>query len=108
MNDDAISRQDAIETCKSGFLNMNAKSPTEIQPLIDHTFAKGWNACNRHWLIEILKLPPARAERKKGEWITVWDTNDPYTSSKARCSICGRESDRPAGNYCKWCGTDMM
>lgn len=47
-------------------------------------------------------------ERKTGRWIDMWDKNDPYTSSRGRCSICGRESDRPLGDYCKWCGADMM
>lgn len=46
MQDDTISRWEALENCKVGFLNTNVQSPTEIQTLIDHTFAKGWNACN--------------------------------------------------------------
>ena len=44
---------------------------------------------------------------KHGEWQTIWDRNDPDTSSEARCSVCGRVSERPLGHYCKWCGSTM-
>ena len=46
-------------------------------------------------------------EPKKGKWIAIWDKNNPHISSRGRCSICGRETDRPLGDYCKWCGADM-
>ncbi len=42
-----------------------------------------------------------------GEWITIWQENDPDTSIHARCSICNRISERPLGGYCKWCGAKM-
>ncbi|MBO7677193.1 MAG: hypothetical protein J6S49_06735 [Erysipelotrichaceae bacterium] len=46
-------------------------------------------------------------EAKNGEWITIWQENDPDTSTNARCSICNRISERPLGGYCKWCGAKM-
>ena len=46
-------------------------------------------------------------EAKNGEWITIWREDDPDTSSHARCSVCNRVSERPLGEYCKWCGTKM-
>ena len=49
----------------------------------------------------------AEAERKKGEWIDLWDSADPYTSHSCRCSECKQKSLRPVGNFCKWCGADM-
>ena len=51
--------------------------------------------------LELLK------EKKHGEWITLWDRNDPDTSSAGRCSVCGRVSGRPLGKYCRWCGSVM-
>ena len=46
-------------------------------------------------------------EAKNGEWITIWQENDPDTSTHARCSICNRISERPLGGYRKWCGAKM-
>lgn len=46
-------------------------------------------------------------EKKQGKWVTIWNENDPYTSSSARCSICNRVGERPLGQFCKWCGTEM-
>ena len=54
-----------------------------------------------HEIIAMLK------EQKHGEWITIWDRNDPDTSHEGRCSICKRISNRPLGGYCKWCGAIM-
>ena len=61
-----------------------------------------------HDVKEALKgLPSVQPERKKGEWITLWDVADPNTSTSAKCSICGRTVWRPAGDFCRWCGADM-
>lgn len=46
-------------------------------------------------------------EGVNGEWITLWEENDPDTSNYARCSVCNRLSERPLGKYCKWCGAKM-
>lgn len=46
-------------------------------------------------------------EAENGEWITIWQEDDPDTSTHARCSICNRISERPLGGYCKWCGAKM-
>ena len=67
--------------------------------------AKHWD---RHTEADAeVRLMSLKPERKTGRWIDMWDKNDPYTSNRGRCSICGRESDRPLGDYCKWCGADM-
>lgn len=42
-----------------------------------------------------------------GVWISVWSREDPEVSTEAKCSVCGRVSSRPLGEYCKWCGTKM-
>ena len=44
---------------------------------------------------------------KHGEWISIWEKDDPDTSTQARCSVCNRVSNRPAGEYCKWRGAKM-
>lgn len=46
-------------------------------------------------------------EAKAGDWIAIWREDDPDTSTSARCSVCGRVSKRPCGEYCKWCGAKM-
>lgn len=43
----------------------------------------------------------------QSEWIDVWSELDPNTSTEVICPICRARSDRPAGNFCKWCGADM-
>lgn len=48
------------------------------------------------------------ADRPQGEWITIWDSDDPDTSHEGRCSECGRVSKRPLGDFCKWCGARMV
>ena len=55
-------------------------------------YNKGWDACNM---------------RSHGTWIDIWDANDNWTSHEARCSCCSRISERPLGEYCKWCGAEM-
>ena len=46
-------------------------------------------------------------EAENGEWITIWQEDDPDTSTHGRCSMCNRISERPLGVYCKWCGAKM-
>ena len=62
--DDLISRQDVLQECKAEFLNTNVQRQTERQTLIDQSFARGWNACNRQWMNEVLQLHPAQPEHK--------------------------------------------
>ena len=42
-----------------------------------------------------------------GEWIDIFQREDPDTSVECRCSICEKASRRPVGKYCKWCGARM-
>ncbi len=46
-------------------------------------------------------------EARHGNWLTIWQEDDPYTSTYARCSVCNMVSKRPIGEYCKWCGAKM-
>ena len=55
---------------------------------------------------ELMKLPPAEPERKKGEWI--WVGEEPF--ERCRCSECGyyRQLKIPEPDYfCPNCGADM-
>lgn len=63
--------------------------------------AKPWDGYTEEDVYRLLSL------EKHGDWQTIWDMNDPDTSSEARCSVCGRVSGRPLGHYCKWCGSTM-
>ena len=46
-------------------------------------------------------------EQEHGEWIAIWDKNDPDISTEGRCSVCKSVSERPLGHFCKWCGAIM-
>jgi hypothetical protein len=114
--EDAISRQDVIQECKAEFLNTNVQRQTERQTLIDQSFARGWNACNRQWMNEVLQLPSAQKERKKGKWVDIKkDGNRIY---RCRCSECGKNPIEYTYGYEDWwfeelpkfcpdCGTEM-
>ena len=46
-------------------------------------------------------------KHKVGHWL---DTETSYADNRTqycKCSVCGKESARPIGNYCKWCGAKM-
>ena len=101
--DDLISRQDVLQECKAEFLNTNVQRQTERQTLIDQSFARGWNACNRQWMNEVLQLHPAQPERKTGEWIR----NDNGTYSCSLCQSWIPKEQRHYARYCLYCGADM-
>ena len=52
-----MTNSEAIEKCKAEFLNPNVQRETETQTLAAQSFARGWNACNRHWMSELSQLP---------------------------------------------------
>lgn len=60
-DNERISRQAVIEL-KPEFLNPNVNRETEEQTAIDRAYARGWNACNTHWIKEINALPSAPPE----------------------------------------------
>ena len=109
--DDLISRQDVLQECKAEFLNMNVQRQTERQTLIDQSFARGWNACNRQWMNEVLQLHPAQPERKKGKWVRITQGAMP---EQYICPFCHRTVEAYGVEellsirypYCH-CGADM-
>lgn len=52
-------------------------------------------------------MPSITPQPKTGQWINIWDKNDYDISTQARCNKCKQVSNRPLGNFCKWCGAKM-
>ena len=85
--------------CVLGWLNEVYRHPT----VAFNTYSDEQQIEFAHDALVLLK----EQEAKNGEWITIWQEDDPDTSTCARCSICNRISGRPLGGYCRWCGTKM-
>lgn len=47
------------------------------------------------------------AEPKVGEWIENETTYADNARQTCECSVCGKRSPRPLGDYCRWCGAKM-
>ena len=58
-------------------------------------------------LEKISEMPSVTPQPKIGRWIDIWDKNDYSISTQGRCNRCEQVSDRPLGNFCKWCGAKM-
>lgn len=59
---------------------------------------------------DLVKQTPAEdvQEVRHGRWIeneTAYA--DPPTKQTCNCSICGKASTRPLGDWCRWCGAKM-
>lgn len=46
------------------------------------------------------------AIRNKGEWIDNETTYANIYRQTCTCSVCGKRSVRPLGEFCRWCGAD--
>ena len=110
MNNDLISRQDAIDALEEqlDYLQMLNKN--------ENPTAEGkWYGVN--WARNtIADLPYKQNERPKGEWIEkVYTTKVGYgylTSHDIVCSVCGEDNDDIEGTpqmtkFCPNCGADM-
>ena len=97
MNNDLISRQDAIDALEEqlDYLQMLNKN--------ENPTAEGkWYGVN--WARNtIADLPYKQNERPKGEWITV---TDKY-GDNVKCPFCGKEIAGTDLNFCVKCGADM-
>ena len=91
---DLISRQAAIDAA-DGIIHRDDSGSNIVVEVM------------KAWKTVIEGLPSAEPERKPGKWITLWDAVDHDTSTTSRCSACGRISQRPLGDFCRWCGADM-
>ena len=71
-----------------------------------------WYRTNPHWftedhIIEDIKGLSSVQSRPYGEWL---DTETSYADDGkqyCKCSVCGKQSLRPLGDFCRWCGADM-
>lgn len=55
----------------------------------------------------IIDAAPTVEERETGEWL---DNETSYSDTMRQtctCSVCGKRSLRPLGDFCRWCGADM-
>ena len=89
---DYISRQEAIAVAEK---ELSAKYNRR-------EMAVGF--CGFRNIIENVPAADVR-ENVRGKWIDIWD--DFRISTKCKCNRCNKESERPVGNFCKWCGADM-
>ena len=48
------------------------------------------------------------AEPKVGRWIENETTYADNVRQTCECSVCGKRSPRPLGDYCRWCGAKMI
>lgn len=101
---------DDIEDWKElGEIILHDVHPVEPMPnyidnvLIARHYCNGMVAMNEECYQRLQKVK----EPRRGHWIDVWDRDDPDTSSKGMCTLCGKIQDRPLGHFCKWCGADM-
>ena len=97
--DDLISRQAAIEALGDEPEVWSGKDEYE----------QGLNN-QWHYDVNVLKaLPSAQPERKKGEWIVLYDEDSPQDGIW-KCSACDYirlADDITPMNYCPNCGADM-
>ena len=101
MNNDLISRQDAIDALEEqlDYLQMLNKN--------ENPTAEGkWYGVN--WARNtIADLPYKQNERPKGEWISNYQiVGESFINPGRRCSLCGKVVEF-SENYCPNCGADM-
>lgn len=46
-------------------------------------------------------------DQKHGKWIDNETSYVDNVTQTCECSVCGRKSQRPLGDFCRWCGADM-
>jgi hypothetical protein len=93
---DLIKREDAVQMLVD--VIEQAEQNNDIV-IVDRPM--GWESIRAYAEEVVSDIPSAE---KQGEWIEIWENE---MSTKAMCNNCKRESDRPLGNFCKWCGADM-
>ena len=92
---DLISRQKAIDA-------IEAKEVDEFGHYREYNVA--FNDGLRSAVYSIEDLPSAQ---KTGDWIDNETSYADDTRQTCTCSVCGRRSYRPLGNFCRWCGANM-
>ena len=53
------------------------------------------------------KIYSAQPQRMRGKWLDNETSFADGVRQTCTCSICGRRSTRPIGDFCRWCGADM-
>jgi hypothetical protein len=57
--------------------------------------------------INDVKRQPTIEPRKKGKWIDNETSYADGVRQSCNCSVCGKRSIRPLGDFCRWCGANM-
>ena len=47
------------------------------------------------------------ADKRYGHWVENDTTYAEVTRQTCTCSVCGKPSPRPLGEFCRWCGAKM-
>lgn len=108
MDGEYIRREDAVKASWKALYDYQDEMETKFRESDDVKFGDWFihrifvQGVHGKILNRIVDIPSAE---NKGEWIEIWEDG---RSSKAMCNNCKRESDRPLGNFCKWCGARMV
>lgn len=89
---------------KPEFLNENNENKEKA------LYAKGWNACNKEYIDNLLDIPAEDVcPVKEGKWIEVGNNQPLSCDTLYGCSRCqtGRRLKSELTNYCPNCGADM-
>ena len=105
---DLIDRQavmDAIDKIKYALWEIDIPFPTVPEYIEHHEQVQFvWELVDKKQK-ELMTLPSAEPERKKGEWLSSNPTAPMF--GYHYCSLCGRRKTSPQDNFCPNCGADM-
>lgn len=111
MDDDTISRKAAVNALWKALYAYEDKTEKQFQEsedldiydwMVHRVFVQNMSDIDRRI---ILDLPSAE---RRGQWIeNETSYADPPTKQTCNCSICGKASTRPLGDWCRWCGAKM-
>jgi len=102
--EDAISRQEAIQSIGKYFLRVETNGTIEIHQKLFSEFLKAINETQKKILLD---LPSVHPKAKVGKWVT-WSEEikcDGYTEYRTRCkcSECNTEYDGYFTHFIKYC-----
>ena len=133
---DPIERQDAIDALWKALYEYEDKTEKQFQESedldvgdwIEHRiFVQNMSDIDRKTILDLPSAQPNIARdiatiienekdmrvllnaqpRMKGEWIDSETSYADGVRQSCNCSICGKRSIRPLGDFCRWCGADM-
>ena len=110
---DTISRQWLMECVNEGWIKFDTEKDEnrfihlvrDIAPSAQSNIARDIATIieNEKDMRVLLNAQP----RMKGEWIDNETSYADGVRQSCNCSMCGKRSIRPLGDFCRWCGADM-